>query len=106
MSVPGFAAEAAISKQTEFYYSETRSHLIEDRAVMPAAQRSSGDDMDWVDCKDFPNNITCLECGIGPPWGLRCCRDENKCVVMNPPEPQPGRRWPAFSSRGHAVFAI
>jgi hypothetical protein len=49
--------------------------------------------MEWVDCKDEGDSI-CWECGNTGPNVLFCYQHPEKCVVIDPPDTAPIRRWP------------
>jgi hypothetical protein len=52
---------------------------------------------DWIDCNQFPENITCKECGNTGPGSVVCCPDNN-CVVID--------RNPRISATNSALSGI
>jgi hypothetical protein len=92
--LPQFTATHALAPAVRQY------RVANDRplpmGVHAALINRSDDDLEWVDCKTFPNNITCQECGNSGPGSVRCCRRDDACVVIDPPE-RSGARAPVFS---------
>jgi hypothetical protein len=97
MGIPGFFAEAAILGPSTHYRASAPSAVARERHFTPAAidtgRGGGGDDMEWVDCKDQGSSI-CWECGNTGPNVLFGCQHPEKCVVIDPPDTAPIRRWP------------
>jgi hypothetical protein len=80
--LPGFTAEAGIRNSIGHYRAVAATTT--DRPELTPALRI-GPEPDWVDCKEFPNNITCQECGNTGPGSVRCCRNANCAVIDSRP---------------------
>lgn len=94
MHIPGFTAEATL-------YGGSRNYRAV--AAVPTVMRSSSlmlaldndPKLGYVDCKEWPNNLFCRECGATGPDSAICCPN-NYCIINNPPE----ERGTNFGSHG------
>jgi hypothetical protein len=87
MNMPGFTGETSLYKTSGHYraMAGTPNVLVAGAltlALLRARRMSGGSDVD-VDCTDFPDDLTCRECG---PWGeLDCCalkRPNDICIIQ------------------------
>jgi hypothetical protein len=79
MHIPGFTAESTLSRAGRRYRAvATTSTILGSNALTPALKNT---EPTWIDCNDFPNNITCRECGITGPGSVVCCPDDYCAVI-------------------------
>ena len=102
MRIPGFTAETTL-------YGASRNYRA--MGASPTALRSGAltlaldndPKLGYIDCKDFPDNITCRECGNTGPDSVICCPNDH-CIVNNPPDAR-GRNWGLHGIGGRGRFA-
>jgi hypothetical protein len=95
MNMPGFTAETSLYKTSGHYRAMAGTpHTLAAAALTLAAIATSS-----VDCKTFPDNITCHECNSTGPGTLDCCQLRKRgdsCIIVNDPNvglmPAPRRR--------------
>ena len=88
MSMPGFNAEASVYKTRGHYRTTAGSLRAKSSAALTLAMDTSTFRETIIDCKDFPDNITCRECNNSGPGTLDCCqlfKRGDSCIIMNDP---------------------
>lgn len=91
-TMPGFTADASLSPASGHYRTSGQYCAITSRvggaAVVTPALRRSLNVEDTVDCKTFPDSITCHECNSTGEGTMKCCRLRNPgdgCIILNDP---------------------
>lgn len=99
MKMPGFTAETSLYKPSGHYrvVADTPNALA--AAALTLALYNRVNTESFVDCKTFPDNITCHECNSTGPGTFDCCqlrKPGDSCIILNDPNellmPVPRRR--------------
>jgi hypothetical protein len=90
MSIPGFTSETSLYKTSGHYYATAGTHNALTAAGLTLALDNSWNVTASVDCKTFPDSITCHECNATGPGTFNCCslggtRPGDKCIIKNDP---------------------
>jgi hypothetical protein len=116
MRMPGFTAELSLSRKEGSHRARAGGPRVP-AALTPAfdIDRHGRNTTTTIDCKGFPDAITCHECNSTGPGTLQCCQLRKKgddCIIINDPNalaqpdlpPHMFTRVPVFSGdlRGFA----
>jgi hypothetical protein len=102
IKMPGFTAEASLNRASRNYSGMAAIPTILGIGALTLAL-DNDPELGYIDCNDFPNNITCRECGNTGPGSVICCPNDY-CIVNNPPEAR-GRNWGLLGSVGRRIPA-
>ena len=120
MTLPGFTAEASHYRARGYRAVAGTSNAFARTALTLALDNPAFGTEASVDCKTFPDSITCHECNSTGPGTFDCCelggmrKPGDSCIILNDPNAlsSPGRptsrfpRVPAISRRfGGSAFA-
>jgi len=92
MTLPGFTAEASQYKASGRYLAMagTSNALAAAALTLALDNRAFGTEAS-VDCKTFPDSITCHECNSTGPGTFNCCElrgmrnPGDSCIILNDP---------------------
>jgi hypothetical protein len=91
MNIPRFTAEASLYKTSAHYRAMAGTpHALAAAALILARARSVNVEAS-VDCKTFPDSITCHECNSTGPGTFNCCElrgmrnPGDSCIIVNDP---------------------
>ena len=111
MALPGFTAEASYYRTGGQYRAIAGTSNPPAGATLTLARdnRTFGTEAS-VDCKSFPDGITCHECNAFGPGTFDCCelrgmrKPGDSCIIVNDPNAEASPGGPALRfSRGSAV---
>jgi len=103
ISLPGFTAEAAVSKTIGDYRGMVSpTAAMAGSALAPALP--VGAEPQYVDCNKFYNSWVCRECGATGPESIKCCTGDY-CAVIDK-TPLLTVHPPIFTRPGRGVFAF
>ena len=90
MSIPGFTAENALNRNNPNYRAAAVNKMTFGlNSLRPSLKNK---ELGYVDCKEWPNNLFCRECGATGPDSAICCPN-NYCIINNPPDDAPAKNW-------------
>jgi hypothetical protein len=72
MRIPGFTAETTLGDGTRGFRAAASAPEMARARVTLAVDND--DDLGWIDCKTFPDSITCHECNAFGPGTFDCCQ--------------------------------
>jgi hypothetical protein len=92
MTLPGFTAEASHDKASRRYRAMAgTSSALAGAALTLAVDNPAFGTEASVDCKTFPDSITCHECNSTGPGTFNCCElrgmrnPGDSCIILNDP---------------------
>ena len=85
MNIPGFSAERALGRTNASYYAMARTSNASGAITVAAPKRPPK--IGYIDCKSFPESITCNECNAFGPGTFNCCQLQraDACIINNDP---------------------
>ena len=112
-TMPGFTAEASLHKVSRRYRATAdTSSALAAGLLMLALDNRSFNTQASVDCKTFPDNVTCHECNSTGPGTFDCCElggmrhPGDSCIIVNDPNPlttPPPSRFQRFHTNRTAI---
>jgi hypothetical protein len=101
MKLPGFTADAVLSDRAANYRANAAASVVSKFGQVTLAL-DNDPKLGYVDCKEWPNNLFCRECGATGPDSAICCPN-NYCIINNPPEER-GHKFDFRSVMGNVGF--
>ena len=109
MTLPGFTADSSYYRTAGLYrvMAGNSGSCARPSVSLARDNRKSGTEAS-VDCKSFPDGITCHECNAFGPGTFDCCElrgmrnPGDSCIIVNDPNAEPARPTSRFS-RGSAI---
>ncbi|MEQ1531908.1 MAG: hypothetical protein ABL925_21580 [Methylococcales bacterium] len=97
LSIPGFTADASLNNKRCYSMSTVFNRQDASVNIQPALDNAPPRKLGYIDCKEFPHNITCNECNAFGSGTINCCQLQgaDDCIINNPPESviHPPSKW-------------
>jgi hypothetical protein len=101
--IPGFTADAALYRTSGTYRTMAATPIVLAEHALTLATAKDGN-LEWIDCRDFPSNIICRECGNTGPDSAVCCPD-GFCAVIDKTPFTGGGNWRLHGTVGVRMAA-
>ena len=101
MKLPGFTAETVLNDRAANYRANAAASVMPNAGHLTLAL-DNDPKLGYIDCKEYPNNVSCRECGATGPDSAICCPN-NYCIINNPPEER-GHKFDFRSVVGKGAF--